>query len=111
MLGQSLTAPTPVAPKGVITEDRNDCRNNKSACVFGVLPSITPAVRRKTGMKGGGFMEGRQGGDLDAGTGRDTQVTEKGGASLFTYLSFSPPKQWRNARRGERRRRGEDRWL
>lgn len=32
-------------------------------------------------------MEGRQGGDLDPGTGRDTQVTEAGGAFyLFIYF-------------------------
>lgn len=48
-------------------------------------------------------MEGRQGGDLDPGTGRDTQVTEAGGAfDLFIYL-FSPPEQLWNARRSENR--------
>lgn len=37
-------------------------------------------------MKRKGFMEGRQGSDLDPGAGRDTQVTEKGQASyLFIY--------------------------
>lgn len=63
-------------------------------------------------MEDEGFMEGRQGGDLDPGTGRDTQVTEAGGAFyLFIYL-FSPPEQLWNAQRGEReRRRSENRWL
>lgn len=39
-------------------------------------------------MKGEGFMEGRQGGDLDAGTGRDTPVTEKGGAPYLLIYPF-----------------------
>lgn len=34
-------------------------------------------------------MEGQQGGDLDPGTGRDTQVTEAGGAFyLFIYFHY-----------------------
>lgn len=33
-------------------------------------------------------MEGRQGSDLDAGTGRDTQVTERGGASCLLIYTF-----------------------
>lgn len=50
-----------------------------------------------------GFMEGRQGGDLDPGTGRGTQVTEAGGAFyLFIYL-FSLLEQLWNAWRSENR--------
>lgn len=97
--------------KGVITEDTNDCRNNKSACVFGVLPSILPSGPQRDRNEGWGIYGGtarrwfgcwhRQG---HAGDGKRRSI-------LFTYLSFSPPKQRRNAWRGERRRRGEDRWL
>lgn len=59
-----------------------------------------------------GFMEGRQGGDLDHGTGRDTRVTEAGGAFYLSIYLFSLPEQLWNARRGEReQRRSENRWL
>lgn len=37
---------------------------------------------------------------MDPGTGRDTQVTERGGAFLFICLPFPPGKQLRNARGG-----------
>lgn len=40
-------------------------------------------------------MEGQQGGDLDPGTGRDMQLTEKGGAS---YLLFIYPFHCENSR-------------
>lgn len=67
-------------------------------------------VGRQNGMEDEGFMEGRQGGDLDPGTGRDTQVTEAGGAFYLFIYSFSPLEQLWNARRGEReRRRSENR--
>lgn len=63
------------------------------------------------GMEDEGFMEGQQGGDLDPGTGRDTQVMEAGGAFyLFIYL-FSLPEQLWNARAERERRRSEIRWL
>lgn len=45
-------------------------------------------------MKSEGFMEGRQGGNLDPGTGRDKQVAEKGGASY----SFIYPFHHQNSR-------------
>lgn len=104
--GQVSTVQTPVVLK--VSEDSDVHRNNMLGWAEFLHPPPQSADRLE---RGGGFMEGRQGGDLDPCTGRDTQVTEAGGAFYLLINSLSLSKQLWNARSGERERRGcENRW-
>lgn len=95
--------------KGVITEDSDVWRSNMLACIFGVIPSIPQqSADRQEWRVRGLWRDGKAVIWIlaQAGTRRWRKKEEH-----LIYLSFSPPKQSWNARRGERRQKSEDRWL
>lgn len=95
--------------KVVITEDSDVWRSNMLACVFGVIPSIPQqSADRQEWRVRGLWRDGKAVIWIlaQAGTRRWQKKEEH-----LIYLSFSPPKQSWNARRGERRQKSEDRCL